>query len=118
MPMLQCLTKVEFVLDGHPTSCFELQAIELSPNFQIEYQSHILSEEHTTGHSNMIQSSWLNEYSFDNLPKSILQEDDQNQSIIHPVLDALVLSPAGQVSIEKVSLLTFGTMVNLHHQGS
>ena len=35
--MLQCLTKVEFVLNGHPTVCFELQAIELSQNFQIEY---------------------------------------------------------------------------------
>ena len=108
--MLQCLTKVEFVLNGHPTVCFELQTIELSQNFMIEYQGQIMSEEHITGHSNMIQSSWLNEYSFDNLPKSILQEDDEDQSIIHPVVDALILSPAGQVSIQKVSLLTFGTV--------
>ena len=109
--MLQCLDKVDFILDGHPTTCYALQAIELSPKFQLEYLGQKLSKEHTTAHTNMVQSTWQNEYSFDNLPKSILEEDDQVQSVVHPVLDAILLTPAGQVSVEKISILSFSTVL-------
>ena len=110
---LQCLSKAEFLLDEHQTSCFELQTIKLSTDFTLEYKGHVISEEHTIGHVNLVASSWLQEYTFDNLPRSILQEDDQSQSVLHPILDALIISPAGQVSVEKVSILTCGTLVFL-----
>jgi hypothetical protein len=108
---LQCLSKAEFLLDKHQTSCFELQTIQLSNDFTLQYQGHIISEKHTTGHVDLIASSWLQEYSFDNLPRSILEDDEDSQSVLHPILDALVINPAGNISVEKVSLLTCGTLI-------
>ena len=108
---LQCLAKVEFLLNQQQTSCFALQTMQLSGDFQIEHQGNKISEEHTISHINMVASSWMNEYNFDNLPKSILQEGTESQAVFHPILDSLILSPAGQISIEKVSSLTAGTVI-------
>ena len=108
---LQCLLKAEFILANYQTTCFELQVIQLSDDFSIEYQGQVLSEKHITAHVDLIASTWMDEYQFDNLPRSILQDDDTSQFILHPILDTLLISPAGNISIEKVSLLTAGTLV-------
>jgi hypothetical protein len=108
---LQCLSKAEFILDIHQTTCFELQIIQLSDDFTLQYQGHIISEKYTTAHVDLIASSWLNKYSFDNLPRSILEDDEDNKFVLHPILDSLIISPAGNISVEKVSLLTCGTLL-------
>ena len=53
----------------------------------------------------------MNDYDFDNLPRSILQQDESSQAVIHPVIDTLVLDQAGNISIQKISLLTSGTVI-------
>ena len=70
-----------------------------------------MSEKQITAHVDLIASTWMDEYQFDNLPRSILEDDDTSQFILHPILDTLIISPAGNISIEKVSLLTAGTLV-------
>jgi hypothetical protein len=107
---LQCLAKVDFLLNNQQTSCYELQTMQLPEDFILEFQGTKISEQHTISHINMVSSTWMNDYDFDNLPRSILQQDEISPAVIHPIIDALVIDPAGNISIQKVSLLTAGTI--------
>ena len=108
---LQCLAKVDFLLNNQQTSCYELQTIQLPQDFILEFQGARISEQHTISHINLVSNTWMHEYDFDNLPRSILQQDEISQAVIHPVIDALVIDQAGNISIQKVSLLTAGTVI-------
>jgi hypothetical protein len=108
---LQCLAKVDFLLNNQQTSCYELQTIQLPQDFILEFQGARISEQHTVSHINLVSNTWMHDYDFDNLPRSILQQDEISQAVIHPVIDTLVLDQAGNISIQKVSLLTTGTVI-------
>ena len=108
---LQCLAKVDFLLNNQQTSCYELQTIQLPQDFILEFQGARISEQHTVSHINLVSNTWMHDYDFDNLPRSILQQDEISQAVIHPVVDTLVLDQAGNISIQKMSLLTTGTVV-------
>merc|ERR1712074_67337 len=109
--MLQCLNKIQFDLNGDSTNCDSLQTIPLPPDFSIDYQGKTIYKRHTAAHLDKIADNWLGDFNFDNLPKTVLDEIDQELSIYHPIIDNLILDEAGQVSVEKVSALTGGTMV-------
>jgi hypothetical protein len=108
---IQCLAPVDFLLNSQQTSCYALQTIQLPHSFILEFQGARISELHTVSHISFVSNTWMEEYDFDNMPRSILQQDDITQAVIHPVIDTLVLDQAGNISIQKISLLTSGTVI-------
>jgi hypothetical protein len=54
---------------------------------------------------------WGKDYSFSNIPITYLREIDDDQSILSPILDQLLLTPAGNVDIAKVAAITGSTVL-------
>jgi hypothetical protein len=108
---IQCLSAVDFLLNSLQTSCFALQTIQLPENFLVEYKGARISKEQMVSHIKFVSNTWLTEYNFDNMPRSILQRDEEEPAVFHPAIDPLILDQAGNISIQKISLLTSGTII-------
>ena len=110
---MQCLNKVQFELNGDTTNCNSLQTIPLPEDFSIEFQKKTIYKRHTVAHIDQIADDWMDDFNFDNLPKTVLDEDSPELSVYHPYIDPLILNEAGQISLEKISGLTVGTFLIL-----
>ena len=108
---IQCLDKADFLLNSIKTSCFALQSIKLPDNFIVEYKGAKISKQHLISHVKFVANSWLANYDFDNMPRTILESEEEIPAIFHPIVDPIILDQAGNISIQKVSLLTTGTFI-------
>ena len=57
--------------------------------------------------------NWGSDYEFSNLPITYLNEIEEDTSILHPILDALLLTPAGEIHLAKVAALSGGSVLIL-----
>ena len=108
---IQCLSEADFLLNSAKTSCFALQTIQLPEKFLVEYKGARISKEQMISHIKFVANSWLSNYDFDNMPRTILQSEEEVPAIFHPIIDPIILDQAGNISIQKVSLLTSGTII-------
>ena len=67
---LQCLERVNFILNGAATTCNDLQIIKLPPSFKLEYGGAVLTENHLKDVITQMATSWMNDYKFSNLQHS------------------------------------------------
>ena len=82
--------------------CIYLQRLQLHEDFTIEFEGEILTETHLKDQLTHLASSWLGDFSFSNLPRSFLSQEEEEQSIFHPIIDDLILDDAGGISVSKV----------------
>jgi hypothetical protein len=108
---IQCLSAADFLLNSLKTSCFALQTIQLPENFLVEYKGARISKEQMVSHIKFVSNTWLSEYNFDNMPRTILQSEDEMPAVFHPVIDPIILDQAGNISVQKISLLTSGSII-------
>ena len=52
--------------------------------------------------------NWGDDYEFSNLPITYLKDFDEDESVLSPILDQLLLSSAGEVHVAKVAALSGG----------
>ena len=109
---LQCLDEIQFELNDHTTACNPLQTIPLPKDFNLEFQGKTIYKRHAVAHIDQIADNWMDDFSFDNLPKTVMDENDPELSVYHPYVDPLILNEAGQISVEKISGLTVGTILS------
>ena len=62
----------------------------------------MLTENHLKDVITQMATSWMNDYKFSNLPHSFLGTKPEDQSIFHPIVDQMILTPAGELSPAKV----------------
>ena len=98
---VQCLQAGKLNLNGIETSCKSLQIFELQNDFMIMSGGKKMSNYHIKS-SKSQRLNWGQDYEFSNLPITYLKEIDEDTSILGPILDELLLTPAGEVDVAKV----------------
>ena len=102
---IQCLKETKLILNKVPTACHEMQVINLNNGFEIEANGRKLTDFHLNARRNK-RLDWSGEYSFVNLPASYITVEEENESVIAPLIDDLVLTEAGEPHIAKISALS------------
>ena len=67
-----------------------------------QYGGAVITENHPKDVITKKATSWMNDYEFNNLPHSFLGAQQEDQSIFHPMVDHMILTPAGELSPAKV----------------
>jgi hypothetical protein len=107
---IQCLTEGEMNLNGIQTSCRSLQVFELQNNFEITAGGKKMTSYHIKS-SKSQRLDWGEDYEFSNIPITYLQQIDDDESILGPILDELLLTPAGEIDVAKVAAISGSTVV-------
>ena len=71
-----------------------MQVINLNNGFEIEANGRKLTAFHLNARRNK-RLDWSGEYSFANLPASYITVEEENESVIAPLINDLVLTEAG-----------------------
>ena len=103
---IQCLEDLSFVLNGKTRHCQLLEVLTLHSDFKLEYNNQILTRQQLLSKSQSLASSWMNDFQFDNLPSTHLDQSVPDQVVFHPLLDSIILNPAGTYNVTNVSLIS------------
>ena len=110
---LQCLQALEFTLNGQKIVCTELQKFQLEKNFTLTYENEILSAKVLISHTKKLSKTWLDQYTFGNLPASFLPLETPEENFLPNAIHKVVFTEAGSVNVQTVSLFTSGTILFL-----
>ena len=102
---IHCLKETKLILNKVPTACHEMQVINLNNGFEIEANGRKLTDFHLNARRNK-RLDWSGEYSFAILPASYITVEEENESVIAPLINDLVLTEAGEPHIAKISALS------------
>ena len=102
---IQCLQTTKLVLNKIPTICDEMEVITLLSGFEIEANGRTLTDFHLNAKRNK-RLKWSKDYSFANLPSSYITVEEEDESVIVPLIDDLVLTAAGEPHIAKITALS------------
>ena len=106
------LEKGHLTLNSMETDCDALQIFELGQDFEIISNG----KKMTNYHIKSSKSQRLNrgsDYEFSNLPITYLSDIEEDTSILHPILDELLLTPAGEIQGAKVAAISGGSFLIL-----
>ena len=53
----------------------------------------------------------MRQYEFNNLPFTLLPQEEDTGSVLHPIISDLVFTPAGSFDVTNITLMTTGTFV-------
>ena len=109
---IQCLTDLNFNLNGKSLHCQLLEVITLHHDFKLDYNNQVLTKQGLLSKSQTLASSWMQDFAFDNLPATHLEQDTPDQAIFHPIIDSIVLTPAGTYDSTNITLMS-GTTIFL-----
>ena len=99
------LQTTKLVLNKIPTICEEMEVITLLSGFEIEANGRTLTDFHLNAKRNK-RLKWSKDYSFANLPSSYITVEEEDESVIVPLIDDLVLMAAGEPHIAKITALS------------
>ena len=108
---LQCLQTLEFTLNGQIIACTDLQKFQLEKNFTLTYENEKLSAKVLISHTKKLSKTWLDQYTFGNLPASFLPLETPDENFLPEVIHQVVFTEAGNVNVQTVSLFTSGTIL-------
>ena len=100
---IQCLEGVKFSLNNVPTTCATLQVVPLPASFRITYNGKYMNEFFLKSDVHRNRQDCSKDFAFSNLPRTMLEEEENTDSILTPLLDNMILSPARQLSPLKIS---------------
>ena len=82
-----------------------MEVITLLSGFEIEANGRTLTDFHLNAKRNK-RLKWSKDYSFANLPSSYITVEEEDESVIVPLIDDLVLMAAGEPHIAKITALS------------
>ena len=82
-----------------------MEVITLLSGFEIEANGRTLTDFHLNAKRNK-RLKWIKDYSFANLPSSYISMEEEDESVIAPLIDDLVLTAAGEPHIAKITALS------------
>ena len=106
------MTEINFNLNGKSLHCQLLEVLTLHHNFKLDYKNQVLTKQALLSKSQTLASSWMQDFAFDNLPATHLEQDTPDQAIFHPLIDSIVLTPAGTYDSTNITLIS-GTTIFL-----
>ena len=107
---LQCLQDVDFLLNNKPLQCKALQSFSLPINYEIEVNGRKIVQHVISRQGQLINKNWLKEFEVP-LSNDNFKLEISTIPVIHPVVDTILLSEAGELSVAKVSILSGGTLL-------
>ena len=99
---LQCLSEGEYRIDNEPAHCSLMKCFKLEENHVIEANGQTLRSHMLVQKSHHVRTQWLNSFTFSNVDKLDIPPPEQF-TFLHPSLESIFLTPAGQVHIEHTS---------------
>ena len=107
---LQCLQDIDFMLNHKPLQCKALQSFSLPLDYEIEVNGRKIGQHIISRKGQLINNNWLKEFEVP-LSNEDFKLDITEVPVIHPVVDTILLSEAGEISVAKVSILSGGTLL-------
>lgn len=108
---IQCLEELSFDLNGKSIHCQLLEVLTLHNDFKLEYNNQVLTKQGLISKSQTLASSWMNDFEFDNLPATHLEQSAPDQVVFHPIIDSIVLTPAGTYDSTNISVISGTTIL-------
>ena len=99
---LQCLSEGEYRVDNEPAHCSLMKYFKLEENHVIEANGQTLRSHMLVQKSHHVRTQWLNSFTFSNVDKLDIPPPEQF-TFLHPSLESIFLTPAGQVHIAHTS---------------
>ena len=99
---LQCLSEGEYRIDNEPAHCSLMKCFKLEENHVIEANGQTLRSHMLVQKSHHVRTQWLNSFTFSNVDKLDIPPPEQF-TFLHPSLESIFLTPAGQVHIAHTS---------------
>ena len=110
---LQCLQAVEFTLNGQKINCAQLQKFKLEKIFTLTYKNEKLRAQVLINHTKKLSTTWLDQYTFGNLPSSFLPLETPQENFLPNAIHQVVFTEAGSINVQGISLFTSGTILFL-----
>ena len=99
---LQCLSEGEYRIDNEPAHCSLMKYFKLEEDHVIEANGQTLRSHMLVQKSHHVRTQWLNSFTFSNVDKLDIPPPEQF-TFLHPSLESIFLTPAGQVHIAHTS---------------
>ena len=93
--------------------CIRDRLITLNKDFELIYKNQILRKQTLLSKIHAQETSWMRQYEFNNLPFTLLPQEEDTGSVLHPIISDLVFTPAGSFDVTNITLLSTGTFVLL-----
>ena len=108
---LQCLQSVEFELNEQKINCAQLQKFKLEQNFTLTYKNEKLRAQVLINHNKKLSTTWLDQYTFGNIPSSFLPMETPQENILPEAIHQIIFTEAGNINVQGISLFTSGTVL-------
>ena len=108
---LQCLKNVEFYLNDELMVCEAMDVFPLSDDYSIKYNNRKISDHKVVKRGQKLGNEWMGDYTFMNVNTDNEMNDDDLVSVVHPVIDEFLFTPAGDIEIGNAAILTGGTVL-------
>ena len=99
------------LLNDQLLACDTLDVFPLPSDYVVKYNGRRLVDHKVVKRGQQLGNTWMSSYNFMNIPVKSVEEDDSLVSAIHPLIDDIIFTPAGDISIGSASLLTGGTLL-------
>ena len=110
--MIQCLESLQFTLNGRELECKPLTIYTLPEEFILQANGEELRSQKLVEARQRVAVGWIREYEFSNI--DLLPEDKEPRlTILHPSIERFFYDEAGQLNIEKASLMGTGMFLLL-----
>ena len=104
------MEELNFKLNGKLIHCKLLEVLNLHHDFKLDYNNQVLTKQSLLSKSQTLASSWMQDFALDNLPATHLDEDTPDQAIFHPIIDSILLTPAGTYNSTNITLISGSTI--------
>ena len=107
----QCLKAGHLTLNVLETDCEALQVFQIETDFQIVSGGQTITNYHVRA-SQSQRLDFTTDFPFTNIPVTYLSEiQDEDLSILHLIIDKLLLTSAGEPHLGKIAAISSGTVV-------
>ena len=110
--MLQCLSAVQFLLNGKGLTCKPLETFDLPPEYEVQFDGKRLVHHIMVKRGQMLAKEWLSHYNFPQ-PQARFDVGTNYVYAIHPVIDRFLFTESGNIAVANVGLLSGGTVLLL-----
>ena len=106
--MLQCLSAVQFLLNGKQLTCKPLETFDLPPEYEVQFDGKRLVHHIMVKRGQMLAKEWLSHYNFPQ-PQARFDVGTNYVYAIHPVIDRFLFTESGNIAVANVDLGDFAT---------
>ena len=107
---IQCLMETKLTLNKVETACHQLQVIKLPEHFQLQANGRQMSDFQLKPRIYK-KLNWNPDYKFANIPSTYVEPFEEDEAVISPIIDNLILDEMGLLHVGKVSAISGGTVL-------